>query len=130
MWPILLGSAAAWGLYKLLTQEVVPTALDFVIIPATYKIGDVVMVKTATLGLPRAMPTDAETDTDLVSPPELLPAKIYGVNGSSYNAKIATKGSLAYPPFWNGDDIAFKASIIDGFARDSKYATANQGLAL
>jgi hypothetical protein len=130
MWPILLGSAAAWGLYKLLTQEAIPTALDIVIIPATYKVGDTVMVKTATLGLLRAMPTDAPTDNDLVSPPELLPARIYGVNGTSYNARIATKGGLAYPPFWDGDDIAFKASIIDGFASDSKYATANQGLAL
>lgn len=137
MWPLIIGSTAAYALWKLLSKPSAPAQTNLAanapaspLIPPTFKVNDTVMVKTASLGLPRAMPTDGETDDALVSPPDLLPAKIYGVNGSSFNAKIATKGGLAYPQFWDGDDIAFKASIVDGFAKDSKYAVANQGLAL
>lgn len=116
MWPLIIGAgivAAGLAWWKK-DEKKAQTASN-----AGYKAGDVLMVRTAGLGLPRAM---TDVNAELVSPPELLPVRVYGTTGnleSGIFGRIATLGGLAYPQFWDATDVTFFPKDVDGYARDS-----------
>lgn len=80
---------------------------------AAVKVGDRVMAKVAGMNPPllRAVPPSGGSP---LSPPEMIPARVYGIQGPNVYARVDTSDLKAFAHNWDGTDVSFLLTDVDG----------------